>query len=168
MLNADALLAFVTLQRGGELAVARRNTRALRSQGAHEVGAEHYPFIVALHASWLVTLWLLGRSRPLVPRFVILYLILQAARRWVLRTLGARWTTRIIILPDVPPVTGGPYRFLKHPNYAIVALELPCASLAVGLPWHALVFGSLNLALLAWRMQVENAAWQDTSGNTHC
>jgi methyltransferase len=67
----------------------------------------------------------------------------------VLRTLGERWTTRIIILPGAPPVTSGPYRLVRHPNYLIVAWELPCASLALGLPWHAAVFGVLNLALLA-------------------
>ncbi|MDQ6932928.1 MAG: hypothetical protein M3160_07105 [Candidatus Eremiobacteraeota bacterium] len=168
MVKGGALLAFVSLQRGGELAIARRNTRALRRKGAYEIGAGHYPLMFALHATWLLTLWLFGGNRRLVPRFVVVYFTLQAIRSWVRRTLGARWTTRIIILPGVPRITDGPYRFLKHPNYALVALELPCASLAVGLRWHALVFGSLNLLMLAWRIRAEDAGLQTTSGNAHC
>lgn len=161
MADSAALLAFLSLQRGAELAMADRNTRALRSRGAFQIGAAHYPVMVALHASWLVSLWLLGRNRALVPKFVVTFLALQAARVWVLRTLGARWTTRILILPGERPVTGGPYRLLKHPNYAIVALELPTVSLAVGLPRHALFFGLLNLWMIAWRIRVENAGWRN-------
>lgn len=161
MAHSAWLLAFLTLQRGAELAIAHRNTRALRSRGGYEIGAGHYPFMVALHASWLVSLWLLGRNRTLVPKFVVTFLALQAARTWVLRTLGARWTTRIIMLDGEPPVIRGPYRFLKHPNYAIVALELPTVSLAVGLRRHALFFGLLNGVMLGWRIRAENAGWRN-------
>jgi len=160
--NGAVLLAFLTLQRSGELVLAGRNTRALLSRGGCETGARQYPVMVALHAAWLVTLWIFGWGRPLVAGFVILFVLLQAARLWVLQTLGSRWTTRIIIVPDVPRITRGPYRFLKHPNYAIVALELPCASLALGLVWHALVFGILNLAMLAWRIRVEDVGWRNS------
>jgi len=87
------------------------------------------------------------------------FALLQAARSWVLQTLGKRWTTRIIVVPGAPPVTMGPYRFLRHPNYLIVAPELPCASLTLGLSWHAAIFGLLNLSLLAWRIRCEDAAF---------
>lgn len=142
-----------------ELVIAQRNTRKLLARGAYEVGATHYPAMVALHATWLLTLWGFGWNRPLVTAFVVLFVFLQVGRFWVLRTLGARWTTRIIMTPWAPPVTSGPFRFVRHPNYLIVALELPCVSLALGLLWHALVFGALNLIMIAWRIRSENAAF---------
>ena len=155
MANGLALLAVVTAQRLYELAIARRNTRRLLAAGAYEIGAGHYPAMIALHATWLVTLWLFGWNRSLVVPFVALYVLLQIARVWVMRTLGPRWTTRIIVVPGAARVTAGPFRYLDHPNYAIVALELPCASLALGLWLHAFVFGVLNLAMLSWRIRVE-------------
>jgi methyltransferase len=151
-----ALLVFVTAQRIFELGLARRNARRLLAAGAHEIGGDHYPVMVALHATWLVTLWIFGWNRSLVLPFVALYLLLQVGRVWVLRTLGPRWTTRIIVLPGAPRITSGPYRYCKHPNYVVVALELPCVSLALGLWLHAFVFGVLNLAMLSWRIRVED------------
>lgn len=156
MASGLALLVVVTAQRIYELGLARRNTRRLLAAGAHEIGGDHYPVMVALHATWLVTLWIFGWNRPLALPFVALYLLLQVGRVLVLRTLGPRWTTRIIIVPHAPHVTAGPYRFFKHPNYVVVALELPCVSLALGLWLHAFVFGVLNLAMLSWRIRVED------------
>jgi len=158
MTASVALLLFVTLQRLIELAIAARNTRLLLARGAYEAGADHYPFMIALHASWLITLWIFGFCRPIVPIFVALFVVLQCARIWVLRTLGSRWTTRIIILPNAPRIVSGPYRFCSHPNYVVVAFELPCVSLALGLPRHALVLGLLNLAMLRVRIRAEDAA----------
>lgn len=154
-----ALLVFLTLQRGFELIVATRNTRRLLASGAFEVGAKHYPVMVALHATYLVTLWWFGASHAASLPFVAAFVVLQAARVWVLATLGPRWTTRIVIVPGEAPITRGPYRFVRHPNYLIVAFELPCVSLALGLAWHAILFGVLNLAMLAWRIRAENRAW---------
>ncbi len=158
MADGVALLVVVTAQRLYELSLAHRNTQRLLAAGAYEIGRGHYPAMVALHAGWLLTLWIFGWNRPLVLPFVAVYVLLQAGRVWVLRTLGARWTTRIIILPGAPLVTSGPFRYLRHPNYVIVALELPCVSLALGLWVHALIFGVLNLAMLAWRVRVEAKA----------
>ena len=158
-MGALVLLGFLTLQRGLELAIATRNTKRLLAAGAYEVGADHYPVMVALHASWLATLWWLGRGHALVVPFVVAFVVLQLGRIWVLSTLGPRWTTRIVIVPNAKPVTNGPFRFVRHPNYVVVALELPCVSLALGLVWHALLFGALNLAMLAWRIRVENRAF---------
>ncbi|MEO7039111.1 MAG: isoprenylcysteine carboxylmethyltransferase family protein [Candidatus Elarobacter sp.] len=161
MPSAALLLVYVTLQRWAELVIANRNTRALIARGAYEAGANHYPAMVALHATWLATLWLFGWNHGIEPAFVVLFAALQVGRIWVLRTLGERWTTRIIILPGAAPVTSGPFRFVRHPNYLIVAFELPCLSLAVGLVWHAIVFGVLNLAMLGWRIRSEDAAFAE-------
>jgi methyltransferase len=157
--NDLLLLVYVTLQRLLELVIAHRNTRKLLARGAYEVGSAHYPAMVALHATWLLTLWCFGWNRSLVPAFVVLFVFLQIGRFWVLRTLGERWTTRIIMTPWLSPVTSGPFRFVRHPNYLIVALELPCVSLALALPWHAFVFGALNLIMIAWRIRSEDAAF---------
>ncbi|EJC82654.1 hypothetical protein Rleg4DRAFT_4372 [Rhizobium leguminosarum bv. trifolii WSM2297] len=153
-----ALLAFVTLQRLGELVLARRNTAALLARGAREVAPEHYPAMVALHAGWLIGLWLLAPGRPVEFFWFVVFIGLQALRLWVLATLKDRWTTRIIILPGAPLVTSGPYRFLRHPNYAIVVGEIAALPLAFGLPFYAIGFSLLNACVLYVRMKSENAA----------
>jgi len=157
------LLAFLTLQRLMELQIARCHTRALLARGAYECGADHYPIMVALHATWLCSLWYFGWNHGVAPIFLGLFVMLQFGRVWVLRTLGDRWTTRIVIVPNAAPVTSGPFRLARHPNYLIVAAELPCVSLALGLPWHALLFGALNIAMLGWRIRAENAAFAAVS-----
>ena len=156
MIAAILILAFVTLQRGSELLLARRNTRVLLAAGAHEVGASHYPLIVILHAAWLATLWLLAPGRPIVWPLIGLFALLQCARLWVLATLGARWTTRIIVFPGAPLVAGGPFRLLRHPNYAVVVAEIAVLPLAFGLWWIALVFSLLNALVLAVRIRAES------------
>ena len=115
--------------------------------------------MIAFHVAWLLSLWAFGWNQPLVPAFTVLLALLQIGRFWVMHALGERWTTRIIMTPWAPPVTSGPYRFLRHPNYFIVALELPCVSLALGLWWHALLFGALNLVVLRRRIAAEDAAF---------
>ncbi|WP_041678552.1 isoprenylcysteine carboxyl methyltransferase family protein [Rhizobium etli] len=153
-----ALLTFVTLQRLGELVLARRNTAALLARGGREVAPEHYSVMVALHAAWIMGLWLLAPGRPVQPFWFLVFLGLQALRLWVLTTLKDRWTTRIIILPGVPLVKSGPYRFLRHPNYTIVVCEIAALPLAFGLPVYAIVFSLLNAAILNVRLKAENAA----------
>jgi methyltransferase len=160
---ASILLAFVTLQRLGELALARRNTRRLLARGAVEHGAAHYPLIVALHAAWLAGLWALGWSRPVSLPWLAVYVLLQAFRVWVLASLGGRWTTRIIVLPGEPLVRRGPYRLLPHPNYLVVAGEIAVLPLALGLPLYAALFSVLNAAVLWVRIGAENAALRGAS-----
>ena len=155
---AIAILAYVTLERLAELAFAGRNTTRLRAVGAREYGAGHYPLIVAVHALWIATLWVLGTGRTPDPFWLALYVLLQAARIWVLATLGPRWTTRIIVLPGEDLVKEGPYRFLNHPNYWVVAGEIAVLPLVFGLPWVALVFTILNAAILWVRVREENRA----------
>ncbi|QSY95072.1 hypothetical protein J2J97_03775 [Rhizobium bangladeshense] len=153
-----ALLTFVTLQRSGELMLARRNTTALLARGGREVAPEHYSAMVALHAAWIIGLWLLAPGRPVQPFWFSLFTGLQALRLWVLATLKDRWTTRIIILPGALLVKSGPYRFLRHPNYAIVIGEIAALPLTFGLPVFAIVFSLFNAALLHVRIKAENAA----------
>ncbi len=160
------LLTYLIVQRTIELAIARRHTKMLIGCGGYEEGAAHYPAMVLLHASWLVTLCFLGWNHTLQLAWLVPFLLLQALRFWVLRTLGKRWTTRIIILPGVPPIASGPYRFVRHPNYAVVACELPCASLALHLEWHAALFGALNITMLDWRIRSENEAFARAGGVT--
>ncbi|QND49607.1 hypothetical protein HB780_29410 [Rhizobium lusitanum] len=153
-----ALLTFVTLQRLAELIHARRNTAALLAQGGREIAPGHYPYMVAMHAAWLISLWLFATGQPVVPVWFITFMVLQGLRVWVLATLKGRWTTRIIILPGAPLVVSGPYRFLSHPNYAVVVGEIAVLPLAFGLPLHAVIFSLLNAAILAIRIRAENAA----------
>ena len=155
---AYLILGLVTLQRLGELVLAERNTRRLLARGAHEVGRDHYPFVVAVHAGWLVALWLLGPGPPIHLLPLALFIALQAARVWVIATLGDRWTTRIIVLPGAPLVRTGPYRWADHPNYLIVICEIAVLPLVFGLPAVALVFSLLNGIVLWVRIREENKA----------
>jgi methyltransferase len=152
---AVAVLAFVTLQRGAELLVARRNTQRLLAQGAFEAAPGHYPLIVLLHAAWLLGLWLLAPALRPNPILIGVFGLLQIARLWVLATLGERWTTRIIVLPGAPLLRTGPYRFLSHPNYCIVAAEILVLPCAFGLIGFAAIFSALNAGVLAIRIMAE-------------
>jgi methyltransferase len=165
MTLAILLLAFVTAGRLIELWWARRNTRLLLAQGAVEHAPGHYPLIVALHAIWLLGLWLLGWSQSVSIGWLAVFMGLQVARAWVLITLGGRWTTRILVLPGAPLVKSGPYRFLSHPNYAVVAGEIAVLPLCLGLTWYALVFSILNAAVLFIRIRAEASALSAASGD---
>jgi methyltransferase len=155
---AGGLLLIVAAQRLAELAWSARNERRLRAMGAIEAGRAHYPVIIGLHTAWLAALFWFGWSQPVAPGWLALFLILQLARLWVLASLGERWTTRVLVLPGAPLVSGGPYRFVRHPNYFVVALEIVVLPLALGLPGLAAVFGVANAAVLAWRIKVEERA----------
>jgi methyltransferase len=152
------VLALVTVQRLGELVLARRNTRRLLAMGAHEVAPEHYPLLVAMHAAWLGGLWWLAWDQPIQWPWLAVFLVLQCLRVWVLATLGGRWTTRIIVMPGAPLVARGPYRFLSHPNYAVVIGEIAALPLAFGLWAYAAAFSLLNAVVLTVRIRAENAA----------
>lgn len=159
-LLATALLSLATLQRLVELAIARRNTKALFAEGAYEVGRGHYPVIVFLHSAWLVSLWalLLAGRAEFQAWAAIAYLLVQALRIWTLRSLGRFWTTRIIVVPRAPLVRTGPYRFLRHPNYLVVVLEIALLPLALGAWPLALGFSVANAIALLWRIRAEEQA----------
>ena len=153
-----AIMAFVTLQRLGELVLAKRNTAKLLAAGGYEIGAAHYPLIVAFHAAWILGLWWLAPSQSVNWILIGLFAVLQALRVWVITTLGPRWTTRIIRVPNEILVARGPFRFINHPNYAVVIAEIFILPLAFGLIWFAVIGGVTNICILAWRIHVENTA----------
>ena len=159
-----ALVAIVAILRLAELRISARNVAALKARGAVEVGAGHYPWVVMVHASWLIgcvlEVWLL--DRPWIAGLGLPMLALFAAgmglRLWTIRTLGGRWSTRVVVLPGEPLVTTGPFRWLRHPNYLAVLIEVAALPL-VHTAWiTAVAFSVLNGMLLRARIRVEEAA----------
>jgi methyltransferase len=163
MPDAAPVLALVTVQRLYELLLSARNETRLRARGAFEVGKEHYPMIVGLHAAWLLGLWILAWPRPVNWWLIAAYVALQGLRYWVMASLGERWTTRVIVLPGAPLVRAGPYRYLRHPNYIVVIAEIALLPLAFGMVIYAIVFSIANAMLLALRIRVENRALAETA-----
>jgi methyltransferase len=156
---AYTIIALVALQRLAELIYAERNTKALLARGAVEIGRAHYPLIVAVHATWLIAIVaLLPRDGRVNYILLAVFVVLQGLRVWVLATLGPYWTTRIITLKDAPLIRRGPYRFVRHPNYAVVVGEIAILPLVFGEVVVAIVFTVLNAVVLALRIRQENAA----------
>ena len=158
-----ALWSALVLQRLAELRLAASNTRVLRSRGAQEYGAGHYPMMVLLHSlwflSWLIEAW--SNEAGLSPHWPLFFAVcvLGQVLRWVsIITLGERWTTRVLVLPDQPPLQTGLYHWVSHPNYWGVVLELAAVPLMFQ-AWHtAWLFSLANAALLKIRIGVENQA----------
>ena len=150
------ILALVTIERLAELVYARRNTARLLAAGGHEVAPGHYPAIVALHAAWLAALWWLAPGRPVEMPWLAAFALIELGRAWVIFSLGRRWTTRIIIIPGETLVKSGPYRFLAHPNYVVVAGEIAVLPLVFGLWRVALLFSIVNAIVLWVRIRAEN------------
>lgn len=147
---APWLTGAIAAQRLLELGVARANERWAHDHGAQEYGRSHYPLFFVLHPAWMLGLLLEGRAARGEVRLwaLLLFVLAQPLRLWVIRSLGRYWNTRILIVPGGQRVTRGPFRYIKHPNYAVVALELATAPLAVGAWRTALAFTVLNAALL--------------------
>jgi len=156
---AQGVALLVAAQRLGELAYARRNEARLRARGAAESGARHYPLFILLHGAWLLAVFLLIPADR-VPSWPVLalFLLLQAARVWVVATLGPYWTTRVLSLPGAPLVRRGPYRWVRHPNYLVVAAEIAVLPLAFDAWAIAVVFSLANALLLRHRISVEEGA----------
>ncbi|MBZ9937821.1 hypothetical protein LB518_16095 [Mesorhizobium sp. BR1-1-16] len=153
------LLGFVLIQRIIELAWSERNRRALMLRRGREIGAGHYPLFILLHGAWLGAMLLFVQPGIPVPWVLLgIYALLQVLRVWTIASLGSFWTTRIITVDGQPLRRRGPYRLIRHPNYLIVAIEIPLLPYALGLPWLAVLFGALNIALLAYRIRVEDGA----------
>ncbi len=158
------LIGVVAAGRLFELRIAGRNYRALLACGGVEVGAEHYRWMVLLHTAFLIAcpleVWLL--DRPFIPALAAVMLLLAvlaaALRWWVISTLHGRWTTRIVCLPGVEPVTGGPYRFLRHPNYLAVIVEMFALPLIHTAWLTAVIFSALNAVILRVRIRAEEEA----------
>ncbi|NKB22136.1 MAG: hypothetical protein GKS01_16740 [Alphaproteobacteria bacterium] len=160
-----AVLLFVVAQRLVELVIAKRNTAALIADGGIEHGAAHYPLIVLLHLCWIASLaYFIPADQPAVWSLLGVFAVLQGLRVWVLVTLGRRWTTRVIEIPGEPPVATGLYRWVRHPNYLIVAGEILMLPLAFGAWEIAVIFSVLNGMVLWHRIRVENVALDNMAG----
>lgn len=158
METATALfLGFIIVQRLSELVIAKRNTARLLAKGAVEVGAAHYPVMVAMHSAWIACLMFFGYDNTIASGWLALFAALQLLRIWILTSLGGRWTTRIIILRE-PLVVRGPFKYVSHPNYMLVVAEIIVAPMVLGLIWVAAVFTVLNAAMLWVRIGVEKKA----------
>ena len=164
-------LALLGLERFGELLLSLRNARAARAAGAVEAGRGHYPVMVAFHTLFLVScgLEVVFGHRPFPGLLgwaaLAVALAAQALRYWAVAALGVRWNTRVIVWPGLAPVTAGPYRFLRHPNYLAVVLEVLAVPLIHGAWITALVFSAGNALLLRVRIRAEEQAlgrpWAD-------
>ncbi|GAA2992406.1 alkylresorcinol O-methyltransferase [Streptomyces sp. KhCrAH-43] len=165
-----ALVLAVAGERVAELAVALRNTRWARARGGVESGRGHYPAMVALHTALLVGCLVetAVADRPFVPllgwAMAAVVLAAQGLRWWCIRTLGHRWNTRVVVVPGLPLVTGGPYRLLRHPNYVAVAAEGIALPLVHGAWVTAAVFTVCNAVLMAVRVRCEEAALTSAPG----
>lgn len=156
MSPAILFLTFIIVQRLSELVIAKRNTARLMAEGGTEIGAGHYPAMVAMHAAWIAALVVFGWHNPVSIPWLVIFVALQGLRLWILATLGSRWTTRII-LTETPLVTTGPFRYLRHPNYTLVVAEIIVAPMVLGLVWVAVFWTILNAAMLYVRISAENA-----------
>jgi methyltransferase len=159
-----ALVAAVVVMRLAELALSRRNIARLLDRGAVEVGHSLYPWMVAVHTGFLgacvAEVWLLERSLipPLAGVMLALLVVAAGIRWWVISTLGERWSTRVVFVPGEPPATGGPFRWLRHPNYLAVIIEFLALPLVHTAWLTAAVFSAANGAVLALRVRTEETA----------
>lgn len=155
-------ITFLIIQRGVELYISKRNEKWLLSKGAVEYGREHYPYIVALHTLFILSLiaeyYLIG-NKQISYVFLMLFLLLLLFKYWALSSLGPYWNTRIYRIPGSIAVKKGPYRIFKHPNYMDVIAEIAIIPLIFHLYYTAIIFSVLNLAMLSVRIRVENRVW---------
>ena len=164
LLAFTVLVALVGVERVAELVVSVRNAAWSKERGGVESGLGHFPFMVVLHTGLLVgalvEAWVRRPDVPSVLAWSMLALVIasQALRWWCIGTLGRRWNTRVIVVPGLPPVTGGPYRLMRHPNYVAVVVEGIALPLVHAAWITALVFTVHNAALLVVRIRVEDAA----------
>ncbi len=159
-----AFITFVIVQRLLELRVAKRNEAWARSQGAIEHAPEHYPWMVAMHSAWILATFFesLARGSQFGPFWFLwlsIFVLAQFGRYWAISSLGQFWNTRILIVPGAKLVRRGPYKFIPHPNYVVVALELLTGPLIFGASITAIVWTILNaIMLLGVRIPAEERA----------
>jgi methyltransferase len=149
----------ILLQRGLEELHSQRNTRRLLREGAHEAGRDYYPVVAATHLGWIAGLaFLIPSSSPIYLPPLIAFLALQPVRYWIIGTLGRYWTHRIITLPKAPIVKRGPYRLLRHPNYAVTLAETLLLPLAFGQLVLGIIFTAVWAAVLYYKIRLEDEA----------
>jgi methyltransferase len=158
------ILALLVVERIFELDRARRNARLAFQRGAIEVGQVHYRVMVAFHtlfiASCALEAMFFPRAFPPAVAWIALSaeIVAQALRYWAVATLGERWNTRIIVTPERAPVTGGPYRFMRHPNYLAVVIEIAAVPMIGGAIFTTIAFSVGNALILAVRIPAEERA----------
>ena len=155
-------IIFLITQRLSELYIASRNEKWLRSQGAVEYGREHYPYIVALHTLFIISIiveYIVRGGTAIDLIFFVLFVLLLLFKYWALSSLGRYWNTKIFRVPGSGPVKKGPYKLFKHPNYFIVVCEIAIIPLVFHLYYTAIVFTVLNAIMLTVRIGVENKVW---------
>ncbi len=153
------ILVTVVLLRLVELIHSYRNAKRLLESGGVEYGRKHYPLLVLIHISWIISIWLVvpSETEPSLGLLCV-FIALQFCRFWVIASLGRYWTTRVISSNDFPIVVRGPYRFMKHPNYLVVCAEIAVLPLVFGAVAIAIIFSILNAAALIWRIKIEESA----------
>jgi methyltransferase len=155
-------ILFLIAQRLSELYIASRNEKWLLSQGAIEYGRSHYPYIVALHTLFIISIiveYMLRGNTPINYIFLVLFALLLMFKFWALSSLGKYWNTKIYRVPGSGPVKKGPYKLFKHPNYFIVVCEIAIIPLVFNLYYTAIIFTVLNAIMLSVRIKVENKVW---------
>jgi methyltransferase len=156
---AQIAALLVLVQRGLEELYSRRNTRALIAEGALEAGRSYYPVVAVTHLAWIASIFLLiPANAPVVWPLLVLYLALQIVRYWVIGTLGRYWTHRIITLAEAPVVRAGPYRWLKHPNYAVTLAETLLLPSVFGAFALGVIMTAVWAAVIRYKIELEDAA----------
>jgi methyltransferase len=153
------VISFVVLLRIQELILSKKNEKWLLENGAVEYGSKHYPFIVALHILFFFSLILeyaAQQHHSLSLPLIIFYFLLLTFKIWIIASLGKFWNTRIYRIPNIPLIKRGPYKYFKHPNYAVVIAEIAVIPMILHLPFTAIVFTLLNLIMLFVRIKEEN------------
>lgn len=160
MFGAPQIAAILILaQRGFEEIYSGNNTKRLLAEGAHEVGAQFYPVVAVTHLGWIASLFLLiSPNANITWPLLALYLLLQVVRYWIIASLGRYWTHRIITLDSAPIANQGPYKFIRHPNYAITLIETMLLPLAFGAWGLALIMTAIWAAVLHYKILLEDAA----------
>lgn len=157
-------ISFLILQRLSELYIANRNEKWLLQNGAIQYGQSHYPFMVAMHTLFIISLiteYNLRDNTPFSAGFLVAFLLVLAFKFWALSSLGKYWNTKIYRIPGVFPVKKGPYKIFRHPNYMEVVCEIAIIPLVFHLYYTAIIFTLLNAAMLTVRISVENKVWND-------
>jgi methyltransferase len=153
-------IVFVVCIRIGELIISRRNEKWLLENGAVEYGHGHYPFIVALHTLFIVSMLIEYYLKPVNLNWVYLlaFIALILSKIWIITSLGVFWNTKIYRIAGYSLIKKGPYKYVKHPNYIIVVLEIFVIPMTFGLYYTAIIFTLLNFIMLSIRIKVENKA----------
>jgi methyltransferase len=168
-LLGHAILAVVALQRGVEWLVARANAGRLVSRGGVAVPRDGVAGLVAVHVAWLAAIAIeraafgARMAAPWAVPLGVAVALVEALRVWLLATLGRRWTIRVVVMPGETPVHRGPYRFLRHPNYVVLTLELLLIPAWLGAWWTAAGVALPHAATLAYRIRREEAAWREVA-----